>query len=113
MIALTTLALLALAGYRATRLIVADSILDPLRDQLFAWHEARLDSKARDFVITLLSCTYCIGWWLSGAILATYLFASGQWHDAPVLVHGVEWLAVAGGQALLSRIDDTLPTRDA
>ncbi|MEU3448765.1 hypothetical protein AB0H29_16305 [Streptomyces thermolilacinus] len=36
------------------------------------------------------------------------LLATGRFHDAPLLVHGVEWPAVAGAAALLNRVDDTL-----
>lgn len=109
MITIVELLILAFAGYRGTQLAVHDSILDPARDRIFAWHEKRIESKLRDFVVTLISCTYCMGWWISGAILATYLLVTGQWHEAPLLVHGVEWLAVAGGQALLNRHDDNRP----
>ncbi|MFB7337768.1 hypothetical protein ACFC00_40155 [Streptomyces adustus] len=39
--------------------------------------------------------------------LAGYLLASGEWGDGPPLVHLLEWFAVAGGQALLDRWDDS------
>ncbi|MGW7260507.1 DUF1360 domain-containing protein [Streptomyces sp. NPDC054834] len=67
---LTTLALLGLAGYRGTQLAVHDTILDPVRDRITAWHERRLDSKPRTAVVALISCVYCMGWWVSGALLA-------------------------------------------
>lgn len=108
MLSLAELAALGFAGYRATQLIVHDSLLDPARDRLFAWHGRDTESSLRSALVTLVSCTYCVGWWLSGAILTTYLFAAGRWHQAPLLVHGIEWLAVAGGQALLNRADDTM-----
>ncbi|MEU5834487.1 DUF1360 domain-containing protein [Streptomyces diacarni] len=107
LIELPVLVVLGFAGYRATQLAVHDSILDPARDRLHAWHARRPDSGARTAVITLISCVYCMGWWLSGALLATWLLASGSWDGAPLLVHGVEWLAVAGAAALLNRWDDT------
>lgn len=65
-------ALLALAAYRATQLVVHDALLDPVRDRVMAWHEQRLDSPYREAVVTLISCTYCAGWWLSGALLLTW-----------------------------------------
>lgn len=102
------LALLGFAGYRGTQLLVHDSILDPARDKVFAWHQARPDSKARDFVVTLISRVYCTGWWVAGVLLATYLVATGRFGDAPLLVHGIEWLAVAGAAVLMNRVDDTL-----
>ncbi|MFG2404265.1 DUF1360 domain-containing protein [Streptomyces brevispora] len=108
MIQLTELALLGLAGYRATQLAVHDTILDPARDRLHEWHEARPTSRSREFVITLISCVYCMGWWISGAILATYLLATDQFDGTPLLVHGIEWLAVAGAAVFTNRVDDTL-----
>ncbi|AXE76029.1 DUF1360 domain-containing protein [Streptomyces atratus] len=105
---ITALALLGLAGYRATQLAVHDTILDPVRDRLHAWHEQRPESAAREFVINLISCVYCMGWWISGAILATYLLATGQFAGTPLLVHGIEWLAVAGAAVFINRVDDTL-----
>lgn len=108
MISVLELALLAAAGYRATQLAVHDTILDPARDRVFAWHEARPDSKPRDFVVSLISCVYCMGWWISGAILATYLLATGQFAGTPLVIHGIEWFAVAGAGVFINRIDDTL-----
>ncbi|MEC3995171.1 DUF1360 domain-containing protein [Actinacidiphila sp. DG2A-62] len=107
MISITTLALLALAGYRGTQLVVHDSILDPVRARIDAWQQNRPQSAFRAAVVTLISCVYCSGWWISGALLAVWLLVTGTWDAAPVLVHGVEWLAVAGGAVLLNRWDDT------
>ncbi|WP_323182115.1 DUF1360 domain-containing protein [Streptomyces sp. NBC_00120] len=104
---LPEIALLALAGYRATQLAVHDTILDPARDVVFAWHERKPTARARTWIVSLISCVYCMGWWLSGALLATWLLVTGTWHDAPLLVHGIEWLAVAGAAVLLNRWDDS------
>ncbi|WP_381792967.1 DUF1360 domain-containing protein [Streptomyces niveus] len=107
MISPVVLAFLALAGYRGTQLLVHDSLLDPARDRVFGWHEKRPESAARAAVVTLISCVYCTGWWVAGALLLTYLLATGQWDQTPLLVHGIEWLAVAGAAVLLNRWDDT------
>lgn len=108
MITLVELAVLAAASYRATRLVVHDTIADPVRDRIHDWHTRRLDSRTRTAAVTLISCIYCAGWWVTGILLAVYLTATGQWGAAPLLVHGIEWFAVAGGAALLNRADDTL-----
>ncbi|WP_030672433.1 DUF1360 domain-containing protein [Streptomyces sp. NRRL B-1347] len=105
-------ALLAAASYRGTQLVVHDSILDPLRDRVAAW-EDRADSRARTALLTLISCIYCSGWWVSGAVLATWLLATGQWHGVAPAVHAVEWFAVAGVQALLNRWDDSRDTAES
>ncbi|MEU1180630.1 DUF1360 domain-containing protein [Streptomyces sp. NPDC005820] len=107
MISLPVLAVLGVAAYRATQLGVHDSILDPARERLAAWQANNLDSKARAFLIQLISCIYCLGWWLSGVTLLVYLLATDSWGAAPWIVHGIEWFAVAGVQALLNRRDDT------
>ncbi|TDC28496.1 DUF1360 domain-containing protein [Micromonospora sp. 15K316] len=104
---LVVLIALGVASYRATHLVVHDSIADPVRDRLFNWYDRKPTSTPRDLLTTLISCTYCAGWWVSGAVLTTYLSATGGWSEVPLLVHGVEWFAVAGVQALLSRWNDT------
>jgi hypothetical protein len=106
MIGPVELGVLTLAGYRVTQLLVHDSILDPARERVDAWQQARPDSAVREAVVTLISCVYCAGWWVAGALLAAWLPVTGEWDGAPVLVHGVEWLAVAGGAVLLNRWDD-------
>lgn len=107
MIGIPVLAVLALAGYRATQLVVWDSLLDPARDRVIDWQARRPESSLRSAVLTLITCVYCAGWWLSGAVLLTYLLATGAWHGTPLVVHGLEWLAVAGGAVLLNRWDDS------
>lgn len=104
---LAVLAALGFAAYRATQLVVWDSIGDGLRDRLEQWHAARHDSRWRTFLRDLISCPYCSGWWLSLVTLTVYLTAAGAWGDAPLLVHAVEFWAVAGIQALLNRWDDS------
>lgn len=101
------LALLGFAAYRATQLGVHDTILDTARERLAAWQARNLDSKPRAFLMQLIDCIYCLGWWISGATLLVYLLATGTFHQAPLLVHGIEWFAVVGVQALLDRRDDT------
>lgn len=108
MIDFVELAVLACAGYRGTQLAVHDSILEPARARVFAWHANRPESKVRTAVVTLISCVYCMGWWISGAFLAVWLLASGQWDASPPPVHGIEWFAVAGAAVFLNRVDDTL-----
>jgi len=108
LINLPELALLAVAGYRGTQLAVHDTILDPVRDRLHHWHERHPESAARQAVITLISCVYCMGWWVSGALLAVYLLAADQWTGVPLLLHGIEWLAVAGAAVFINRVDDAL-----
>lgn len=108
---IATLAVLGFAAYRATQLVVHDSIFDGLRDRIDAWHMDGIrpgrSNRLRTFVKNLIGCPYCTGWWLSLVTLAVFLFVTGRWHDAPVLVHAIEFWAVAGVQALLNRWDDS------
>lgn len=107
MISPVELATLAFAGYRATQLAVHDTILDPVRDTIHVWHASAPHSQARTAVITLISCVYCMGWWISGAFLGAYLLATDRFDGAPLVVHGIEWFAVAGAAVLLNRWDDS------
>lgn len=104
---LTVLAILGLASYRATQLVVHDSIADGLRARIELWHARRIESRLRTFVRDLTGCPYCSGWWLSLATVLVYLTAAGQWGAAPLWVHAVECWAVMGIQALANRWDDT------
>ena len=108
---LAVLAALGLASYRATHLVVWDSIFDGLRDRIENWHMNGVApgrrNRLRTFVKDLTGCPYCTGWWLSLVTLLVYLTAAGQWGRAPLLVHAVEFWVVAGVQALLNRWDDT------
>ena len=79
MISPAELAVLALAGYRGTQLVVHDSLLDPARTRVDTWQQQRPQSAIREAVVTLISCVYCAGWWLSGALLATWLLVTGRW----------------------------------
>lgn len=100
---------LGFAAYRATQLVVWDSIGDGLRRKLELWHAHKFESRFRSFVRDMLGCTYCVGLWLSVITVLTYLTATGSWGDAPLLVHAIECWAVAGIQAMLNRLDDALP----
>lgn len=101
------LAVLAFAGYRGTQLVVHDSILDSARARVDTWHQRRPESTTRTAVVTLISCVYCTGWWIAGALLLTYLLVTGQWDQTRLVVHGIEWLALAGGSVLMNRWDDS------
>jgi hypothetical protein len=115
-----TLAALGFASYRATQLIVWDSILDGWRgtpdSKLERWHADGIrpgrSNRGRDFLKTLIDCPYCVGWWLSMLTTLTYLTATSAWGDAPLLVHAIECWVVAGVQALLNRWDDSRSSHD-
>jgi uncharacterized membrane protein len=104
---ITELAVLGFAAARATQLGVHDSILDPVRERLELWAAGNPEGYWRGFWRQLFGCVYCLGWWLSGAVLLAYLMASGQLDGEPLVMLGVDWLAVAGIQMMVNRRDDT------
>jgi hypothetical protein len=107
LISLPVLLILAAAAYRGTQLAVHDTIADPIRNLIYAWHANKPDARPRKWATKLIGCTYCAGFWVSGIVLAVYLLVTGTFDRAPLLIHGIEWFALAGGQALLNRRDDT------
>lgn len=106
---LATVLVLGFAAYRATQLVVWDTIGDPIRTKIEMWHAKRHESKVRSFVRQLISCIYCVGWWLSIVTVLVYVTATGQWGNIPLFVVAVDCWAVAGVQALLNRWDDSRP----
>jgi hypothetical protein len=115
------LVVLGFATARGVQLVVHDTIADPLRARLERWHVSTLvpgpDGSPRRlsavlaFLRQLISCVYCVGFWLAVVAVAVYLTAAGQWGAAPLLVHCIEAWAVAGIAMMINRIDDTLPVR--
>lgn len=108
MLSLTEIAALGLAAARGTQLIVHDSLLDPARVRMQAWHADKADSKFRTFWVDLASCIYCTGFHLAWITLLVYLLAAGKWSDSPWIIHGVEAFAVAAVQMAVNRWDDSL-----
>ncbi len=113
MLSLTELLILGLASYRATQLVVWDTIGEGPRARLELWHAHKHTSWFRTFLRQLVSCTYCAGWWLSMAATLTYLTAISAWGNSPLIVHAVECWAVTGVQALLNRYDDSRSNRQS
>lgn len=107
MLDLPVLLILGFASYRATQLVVWDTIGDGARQRLELWHAAKHTSRVRTFIRNLIKCPYCTGWWLSMLTTLTFITATGGWGSAPLLVHAVECWAVAGIQALMNRWDDS------
>lgn len=85
--------MLALAAFRATRLVTSDVIAETPRRRVQAWALTNRHPKLE----TLVSCNYCAGWWVSVAVLAAW--------RVPLLRPFVRAFAVAGAQSLLSVLD--------
>lgn len=91
------LVLLALAAARVTRLFTHDTITDPLRLQAARWK----------FTDDLLSCPWCIGFWISAAAVLSFLW----WGDAPLFQFWVFVFAVSEMVGLIHSFDDAIHER--
>lgn len=75
-------ALVALAAFRVTRLLQLDSILDAPRRRF-------LDKHAADRWGELVNCPWCLGWWVSLAVvLAASTLPRALWEPAVVALAG-------------------------
>lgn len=105
-----TLAVLGLASYRITRLVVEDTIAEPVRHRLVV-ALLRRSTALRRSLVTLITCAFCAGWWISGLVLFAYTATIGEW--ATPVIYGLTWFAVAGVAALLNAADTALLGGDA
>lgn len=107
---LAAVLLLGLASYRATQLVVWDTIGDPLRLRLKVWRARKEASKVRAFLDNLIGCPYCTGWWLSMITGAVYFGITAPWSSLGDWTrNAILMWAVAGVQALANRWDDSRP----
>lgn len=103
---------LILAAYRITRFLVRDSLIGfgpdsgsamSVRVDRFAYDG---DGNDRSFwrgkVGDLLTCVWCLGFWVSAIVYVAYAVAVGEWAGTPLVAHGVAVFAVAGGQGFIS-----------
>ena len=70
----------ALASYRITRLIVEDDITAPLREKVRHAAMRSVDSPGvAAKVNTLLSCPWCVGWWVACGVVAARKVTPRVW----------------------------------
>lgn len=60
--------ILGLAVYRATRLIVEDTVLDPLRKKI--WKKFSPADRGIGYLIT---CYWCTSFWISSLVVLAYI----------------------------------------
>jgi uncharacterized protein DUF1360 len=108
-------ALASLAAYRVTRLVTSDKITEPFFEKIRYTFEARwvrrqlrkgtlTDAEAESAewnskLAYLLSCPWCLGFWVSG--VTTVLVSMAYGLDYPILT----WLAMSTVIGFLGRID--------
>lgn len=98
---LATVVILGIAAYRVTRFLVIDTLLEPGRSKLHSKLEQR-DGLIWAKIYDLISCTWCVGVYVSFAIYAIYLW------NLFVDWTRLDWLsaiAVAGVQGMLHAIE--------
>lgn len=92
---------LVFASFRVTRLINLDSILEGPRLRWFRHFPPEHHPLGQ-----LVICPFCAGFWVSGAMLGVaHLVGLAVW---PLKWDLVLWWAVAGGQALISVVEEKL-----
>jgi hypothetical protein len=100
--------LLALACYRVTRLVTTDKITEPIFDRLRFGLERRWyakhgpvgsDTHFNSKLAFMLSCPWCLGFWISG--VATLLVSLAYGLDYPIIT----WFALSTVVGFLGRFD--------
>lgn len=100
-------ALATLAAYRITRLVTTDKIAEPVTERVRWWLERRWQRKHgpgsdedwNSKLAFLLSCPWCLGFWVSG--VTTVLLSQVYGLDYPVIT----WLAMSTVIGFLGRLD--------
>lgn len=96
-IAVLSIPFLALAVYRVWRIIAVDQITEPIRIRTI-FRSGPVWSWLED----LVTCPWCLGWWLSGAASVAYVAALGlSWWWVVLL-----WPAVSCVVGFLGKLDD-------
>lgn len=103
MIDFLPLAILSLASYRLTRFFLFDTLIEGAR---IRWYNALLGGTRLSFLrqkaVELTSCSWCLGIWVSLAVLSLYLknypwdFTVNNW---------ISLFAVAGVQGYLHALE--------
>jgi len=113
-ITLLNIALLALASFRLTRLLVFDKITEFIREPFFDEFEEENEegvlevyylpkkSGVKKFMGDLLSCYWCTGIWVSAFIVVAYYISPD--YSTPIILI----LAVAGSASILEALVQSL-----
>jgi hypothetical protein len=98
-----------LAAYRVTRLVTTDKIAEPVTERIRWWFERRWHEKHNERGSAdewnskwayMLSCPWCLGFWVSGVMSVLLSVAYG--FDYLTIIG---WLAMSAGIGLIARLD--------
>jgi hypothetical protein len=94
---------LSLAAWRIWRIVAVDDITEPIRARVM-WRGGAVWGRFMDG----LMCAWCLGFWISGAVVAAYVFGVGL---SPWLFP-VGWCAVSAGVGITNVIVDNLSSNE-
>lgn len=96
-----TLVVDALATLRLTRLVVSDTVAEPIRHRVLSWAETPRDgAMAHPRVAELLGCSWCTSIWTAAAVVFARRAMPRAW--APV----AELLACSAVAAMWATLTD-------
>lgn len=94
---------LTLVAWRVWRIVAVDTITEPLRARfLFR------DGRGWEWFAELVTCPWCLGFWISGGVVAAYVFGVGL----PWWLFLVGWLAVSAGVGITNALVDRLSSNE-
>lgn len=98
------IAVVGLAGYRLGHAVATDEISKPFRDWVYTKASATKRGPLRSFIYfvsDLISCPFCIGFWMTGGMS---LILTAQIEDFNSALHIAIALASTGVQYLLTKL---------
>lgn len=101
------LVVVALATYRAARIVALDTITDQPRDALYRWAyvvergQERARAAWRTYVYALVSCPLCVGVWIAAGFYVLWC-----WSGSSAVRSALVVLALAGAQCFLATRTD-------
>jgi Protein of unknown function (DUF1360) len=105
--------LLALAAYRLFHLVAKDTILNRPRAWVLRAGDWRPGDNAlmpvgfRTGLADFISCPWCTGFWISGALVTGWYVAADYPFDGPAIYGWVlTWLAVSALVGLIASVHD-------
>lgn len=91
--------IVALIGFRASRAIAMDDVGRPIRDWTVKFRGRKPRSRPRTWLVGLMQCPHCIGFWLT---LAIGLVVSAIMLDVDWIIDLIIAAAATGAQSLMA-----------